>query len=157
MIKLFGICSTKTFKIYLISLEFFSEIIFSYSCEMAIANYKDFLSFRVSSIIPFFICCVYFTLTGGYCMQLVASITLGRLNRSWFSGKLFTTKLGLLFCFGSFFLVEIASFINIFLPIKSIPSSFRRSWYTFSCVTKNALDYKRLGLHNASKVDYKVR
>ena len=60
------------------------------------------------------------------------------MNRSWFSGKLFTTKLVLLFCFGSCFQVEIASFINSFTLTKSISSSFGRSWCTFSGVTINA-------------------
>ena len=59
------------------------------------------------------------------------------MNRSWFSGKLFTKKLDLLFCFGSCFLVEIVSFINSFLPRKPVPFTFSSSWCTFSGVTMN--------------------
>ena len=70
---------TKTFKIYLISFEFFSEI---FVREMAITNYKDFFSLCLSWSISFFTFWVDFKPTDGCCIQLVAT-----LNRSWFSGS----------------------------------------------------------------------
>ena len=106
---------------------------------MAITNYKDFLSLWLSGIISFFICCVDFTLTDGCCIQFAA--LLGRLNRSWFSGKLFTTKFEnskFLLCFGSLNLIEIASLINIFSTKKICSIYFQQIlvyyfWCSYKC------------------------
>ena len=86
-----------------------------------------------------FVSWVEFTLTDGCCMQLVTVLVvwidpsfLGSFSpQNWVA------------CFDlhvldTFFLDEIAYFINIFLPSKSVPFNFNSFWCTFSVVNIHA-------------------